>query len=89
LVNPGSIFTQYFKVYAVEASTLAPLTKKNIEKNGYSDVITVINDRMENIELPEGGWSSVIFSWEEGGSPPQGFQNNFKGNYAEIFLCKK
>lgn len=41
------------KVYAVEASTLAPLTKKNIEKNGYSDVITVINDRMENIELPE------------------------------------
>ena len=35
---------------------------------------------------------SIIFSWEEGGSPPkppQGFQKNFKGNYAENFFVQK
>eukprot|EP01113_Clastostelium_recurvatum_P020831 TRINITY_DN2465_c0_g2_i1.p1 TRINITY_DN2465_c0_g2~~TRINITY_DN2465_c0_g2_i1.p1 ORF type:complete len:387 (+),score=104.44 TRINITY_DN2465_c0_g2_i1:24-1184(+) len=41
------------KVYAVEASAMAQYTKLVVEQNGFQDKITVINDMVEAVELPE------------------------------------
>lgn len=40
-------------VYAIESSSIARLARQNIEKNGLSDRITLIEGRSANIELPE------------------------------------
>ena len=41
------------KVYAVEASGMAAKAEKLVESNGLSDVITVINQRVEDVTLDE------------------------------------
>jgi predicted RNA methylase len=41
------------KVYAVEASDMSHIAKQLIEHNNMSDRIEVINDLIENVELPE------------------------------------
>jgi len=41
------------KVYALEASKMASFAKINVERNGYNNIIEVINDRVEYTELPE------------------------------------
>eukprot|EP01134_Creolimax_fragrantissima_P005935 CFRG5935T1 len=41
------------KVYSVEASAIAVQTRLVVEANGFTDVIQVINDKVENIDLPE------------------------------------
>jgi hypothetical protein len=42
------------KVFAVEASKLASLSREIIAENGFSDVIEVANCRIENFKLPAG-----------------------------------
>ena len=42
-----------FSVYAVEASGMATFAKSVVEKNGFSEVISVINSRVEDAEIPE------------------------------------
>lgn len=41
------------RVYAVEASALAPYTRLIVEHNGLQDVITVLHSRVEDVALPE------------------------------------
>ncbi|KNC75698.1 hypothetical protein SARC_11784 [Sphaeroforma arctica JP610] len=41
------------KVYAVEASAIARQAQKIVTANGFADVIEVLNDKLENIELPQ------------------------------------
>ncbi|EPZ31466.1 S-adenosyl-L-methionine-dependent methyltransferase [Rozella allomycis CSF55] len=59
-VGAGSGILSFFcaqagakKVYAVEASPMAKLAEKLVKQNGLEDVITVIQDKVENLELPE------------------------------------
>ena len=40
------------KVYAVENSRVASYAKKVVEKNGFTDVIEVINDNIFSVDLP-------------------------------------
>lgn len=42
------------KVFAVEASNLASLSKEIIKDNGFSDVIEVHNSKIEDFKLPQG-----------------------------------
>ncbi|KAM0747348.1 S-adenosyl-L-methionine-dependent methyltransferase [Meredithblackwellia eburnea MCA 4105] len=41
------------KVYAVDASAVAFKAERNIRVNGFSEVITVVKGKVEDIELPE------------------------------------
>jgi protein arginine N-methyltransferase 6 len=41
------------KVYAVDASGIAKQAEQIVAGNGYADVISVINGKMEEVELPE------------------------------------
>ncbi|KAF2359276.1 S-adenosyl-L-methionine-dependent methyltransferase [Trinorchestia longiramus] len=41
------------KVYAIEASKIAMLAKKTVKNNGFEDIITVLEGRAEDVELPE------------------------------------
>lgn len=41
------------RVYSVEATNIADHAEKLAEAHGFSDVVTVLRGRMENIELPE------------------------------------
>ncbi|XP_018024031.1 protein arginine N-methyltransferase 6 isoform X2 [Hyalella azteca] len=41
------------KVYAIEASQIAMLAKKSVIANGFEDIITVLEGRAEDVELPE------------------------------------
>lgn len=50
------------KVYAVEASHLAHVTRKVVEKNQFSHVIEVIQGKAEDVDLPEGVQVDVIVS---------------------------
>ncbi|XP_032788477.2 protein arginine N-methyltransferase 6 [Daphnia magna] len=50
------------KVYAVEASRLANLTREVVAKNGFSHVIEVVHGKAEEIDLPEGVQVDVIVS---------------------------
>ncbi|XP_035667001.1 protein arginine N-methyltransferase 8-like isoform X2 [Branchiostoma floridae] len=40
------------KVFGVEASNLAKTTKKNVKKNGLDHIITILEGKVEEIELP-------------------------------------
>ncbi|CAH1254194.1 protein arginine N-methyltransferase 8-like isoform X1 [Branchiostoma lanceolatum] len=40
------------KVFGVEASDLAKTTKKNVKKNGLDHIITILEGKVEEIELP-------------------------------------
>lgn len=41
------------QVYAVEASSMADYTRELVKQNSYEEVVTVLQGRAEDIELPE------------------------------------
>lgn len=45
--------SQPAKVYAVEASPMAEYTKQLVRQNGFEDVVTVLQGRAEDIQLPQ------------------------------------
>ena len=51
------------KVYAVECSNIATQARQIIEANGYSEVIEVIQAKMEDITLPEQYVDIIISEW--------------------------
>ncbi|KAK1312062.1 putative protein arginine N-methyltransferase 1 [Acorus calamus] len=50
-------------VYAVECSQMAIMAKEIVQTNGYSDVITVLNGKIEEIELPVAHVDIIISEW--------------------------
>ncbi|OCF35227.1 protein arginine N-methyltransferase 3 [Kwoniella heveanensis BCC8398] len=50
-------------VYAIEASRLAVKARENINKNGFSDKITVIQGKVEDIELPVKTVDVIVSEW--------------------------
>ncbi|WOK95691.1 putative protein arginine N-methyltransferase 1 [Canna indica] len=50
-------------VYAVECSLMADMAKEIVERNGYSNVITVIKGKIEEIELPVAHVDVIISEW--------------------------
>lgn len=51
------------KVIGVDCSSIIERSKKVIEKNGYSDVITLVKGRLEEIELPIEKVDVIISEW--------------------------
>jgi predicted RNA methylase len=68
-------------VYAIEASGLAHKARKNIANNGLQDRITVVQGKVEEIELPlKGKEVDVIVSeWMVSTSPPSGLRSRGLG----------
>ncbi|KAJ0090335.1 hypothetical protein Patl1_13428 [Pistacia atlantica] len=50
-------------VYAVECSQMADTAKQIVEANGFSDVITVLKGKIEEIELPVAKVDIIISEW--------------------------
>ncbi|KQJ89935.1 hypothetical protein BRADI_4g28570v3 [Brachypodium distachyon] len=50
-------------VYAIECSQMADMAKEIVKKNGFSDVITVIKGKVEEIELPVPKVDVIISEW--------------------------
>ncbi|CAN6195666.1 unnamed protein product [Urochloa humidicola] len=50
-------------VYAIECSQMADMAKEIVNKNGYSNVITVIKGKVEEIELPVPKVDVIISEW--------------------------
>ncbi|KAK6147761.1 hypothetical protein DH2020_018673 [Rehmannia glutinosa] len=50
-------------VYAVECSSMAHTAKEIIKQNGYSNVITVLKGKIEEIELPVDKVDIIISEW--------------------------
>ncbi|KAE7998586.1 hypothetical protein FH972_003117 [Carpinus fangiana] len=50
-------------VYAVECSHMADMAKEIVEANGYSNVITVLKGKVEEIELPVTKVDIIISEW--------------------------
>nr|XP_018260362.1 protein arginine N-methyltransferase 3 [Kwoniella dejecticola CBS 10117]OBR82520.1 protein arginine N-methyltransferase 3 [Kwoniella dejecticola CBS 10117] len=50
-------------VYAIEASGLAVKARENIRKNGFADTITVIQGKVEDIELPVKQVDVIVSEW--------------------------
>ncbi|WVQ75080.1 hypothetical protein IAR50_004689 [Cryptococcus sp. DSM 104548] len=50
-------------VYAIEASNLAVKARENIRKNGFADVITVIQGKVEDIQLPVKEVDVIVSEW--------------------------
>ncbi|GKV11893.1 hypothetical protein SLEP1_g23111 [Rubroshorea leprosula] len=50
-------------VYAVECSQMADMAKQIVETNGFSDVITVLKGKIEEIELPVEKVDIIISEW--------------------------
>ncbi|XP_066399300.1 probable protein arginine N-methyltransferase 1 [Miscanthus floridulus] len=50
-------------VYAIECSQMADMAKEIVKSNGYSDVITVIKGKVEEIELPVPKVDVIISEW--------------------------
>ncbi|XP_019192643.1 PREDICTED: probable protein arginine N-methyltransferase 1.2 [Ipomoea nil] len=50
-------------VYAVECSTMAGMAQEIVKSNGFSDVITVIKGKIEEIELPVAQVDIIISEW--------------------------
>ncbi|GLT98651.1 hypothetical protein SLE2022_161470 [Rubroshorea leprosula] len=50
-------------VYAVECSQMADMAKQIVETNGFSDVITVLKGKIEEIELPVKKVDIIISEW--------------------------
>jgi len=51
------------KVYSVDQSRIVEQAKKIVALNGKEDVITVIDGKVEDIEIPEGGVDIIISEW--------------------------
>jgi SAM-dependent methyltransferase len=73
-------------VYAVDASSVAIKAIENIKANGYSDKITVLRGKVEDIELPEGVKADVIISEVRLPLLPS-VQNLFKSPEVLYSLC--
>ncbi|KAL0249985.1 hypothetical protein I308_103288 [Cryptococcus tetragattii IND107] len=50
-------------VYAIEASGLAVKARENIQKNGFANVITVIQGKVEDIQLPVKEVDVIVSEW--------------------------
>ncbi|KAB1209302.1 putative protein arginine N-methyltransferase 1 [Morella rubra] len=50
-------------VYAVECSHMADMAKEIVDTNGYSNVITVLKGKVEEIELPVAKVDIIISEW--------------------------
>ncbi|KAK3133155.1 hypothetical protein QOZ80_6AG0533060 [Eleusine coracana subsp. coracana] len=50
-------------VYAIECSQMADMAKEIVKTNGYSDVITVIKGKVEEIDLPVPKVDVIISEW--------------------------
>jgi protein arginine N-methyltransferase 1 len=50
-------------VYAVECSNMADMAKQIVETNGFSDVVTVLKGKIEEIELPVAKVDIIISEW--------------------------
>lgn len=50
-------------VYAIEASGLAHKARRNIAQNGYENVITVLQGKVEEIELPVKQVDVIVSEW--------------------------
>ncbi|KAK4480057.1 hypothetical protein RD792_013114 [Penstemon davidsonii] len=50
-------------VYAVECSSMADMAQEIINKNGFSNVITVLKGKIEEIELPVSQVDVIISEW--------------------------
>ncbi|KAG8049615.1 hypothetical protein GUJ93_ZPchr0009g1190 [Zizania palustris] len=50
-------------VYAIECSQMADMAKEIVKANGFSDVITVIKGKVEEIELPVPKVDVIISEW--------------------------
>ncbi|KAL5201157.1 hypothetical protein ABZP36_035511 [Zizania latifolia] len=50
-------------VYAIECSQMADMAKEIVKTNGFSDVITVIKGKVEEIELPVQKVDVIISEW--------------------------
>ncbi|KAL1356511.1 hypothetical protein HN51_008514 [Arachis hypogaea] len=50
-------------VYAVECSDMADMAKQIVETNGYSNVVTVLKGKIEEIELPVEKVDIIISEW--------------------------
>ncbi|KAL9399326.1 hypothetical protein Peur_008287 [Populus x canadensis] len=50
-------------VYAVECSHIANMAKEIVESNGFSNVITVLKGKIEDIELPVAKVDIIISEW--------------------------
>lgn len=50
-------------VYAVECSTMAGMAQEIVKSNGFSNVITVIKGKIEEIELPVSQVDIIISEW--------------------------
>ncbi|KAM1605479.1 hypothetical protein PS2_026226 [Malus domestica] len=50
-------------VYAVECSDMADMAKEIVETNGYSNVITVLKGKIEELELPVPKVDIIISEW--------------------------
>ncbi|KAF3486769.1 hypothetical protein F2Q69_00057645 [Brassica cretica] len=51
------------QVYAVECSQMADMAKEIVKANGFSDVITVLKGKIEEIELPTPKVDVIISEW--------------------------
>ncbi|PKA56276.1 putative protein arginine N-methyltransferase 1 [Apostasia shenzhenica] len=50
-------------VYAVECSLMADMAKEIVQANGFSDVITILKGKVEEIELPVAHVDAIISEW--------------------------
>ncbi|XP_068647765.1 probable protein arginine N-methyltransferase 1 [Aristolochia californica] len=50
-------------VYAVECSLMADMAKEIVQKNGFSDVITVLKGKVEEIDLPVNHVDIIVSEW--------------------------
>lgn len=50
-------------VYAVECSSMADMAQEIVKLNGYSDVITILKGKVEEIELPVAKVDIIISEW--------------------------
>jgi protein arginine N-methyltransferase 1 len=51
------------KVFAVDMASITNQAKQNVEENGYSDVIEVINGKIEELTLPVDTVDIIISEW--------------------------
>ncbi|KAJ9183843.1 hypothetical protein P3X46_007649 [Hevea brasiliensis] len=50
-------------VYAVECSAMADMAKEIVESNGFSEIVTVLKGKVEEIELPVANVDIIISEW--------------------------
>lgn len=51
------------KVYAVDASGIVTQAKQMVKKNGYQDIIEIINGKIEEITLPVDSVDMIVSEW--------------------------